>query len=87
MNAKPYGQPAGQDIDAQLEALVEQIRCEVNGDICPIHLHRLVDETAAAYRNATVTAYIPIFVRRKVLEQLRTPKTQREAARSEIIHA
>ena len=52
------------------EALVEQIWRELQGKAARPQIRQLVKEAASEFAQATITTYVPIFVRRRVREQL-----------------
>lgn len=53
-------------------SLVEMLWHDLDGQIAREQIARAVTEIAARFQTATVTAFVPIFVRRRALEQLRS---------------
>jgi hypothetical protein len=52
------------------KALVESIWKALDGRVDRRHIRQAILEAEAGYQNATVQTFIPIFIRRKVLEML-----------------
>lgn len=55
-----------------LDELVEQAWRELGGEMSREHIREMAVEAAARYRDAKVTAYIPMLVRRSVRARLRS---------------
>ena len=53
-----------------IEAMIESIWRELNGRVERDHIRQMVMEVKANYQHAIVKAFIPIFIRRDVLEKL-----------------
>jgi hypothetical protein len=53
------------------DALVEALWQDLDGQVARQQIAKEVREVAARFENATVTAFVPIFVRRRALERLR----------------
>ena len=51
-------------------ALIESIWKALDGRVDREHIRQAILEVEAGYQNASVKAFIPIFVRREVLERL-----------------
>jgi hypothetical protein len=58
-------------IGAVDDSLVEELWHELDGRVSHEQIRRLVTEIAAEYRDAAVQAFVPIFVHRKVLDQMK----------------
>ena len=54
-----------------VEALVAQICFEINGAVDQAVVNQIAEEMAARYRDARITAFVPIFIRRDVINLLR----------------
>jgi hypothetical protein len=52
------------------DSLVEQIWQDLGGQVPRERIHQIADEAAAEFRTATVTAFVPVFVRRRTLKKL-----------------
>ncbi len=52
-------------------ALIESISLELGGRVDREQIWRVVQEVKAKYLDATVDTFIPIFVRREVIERLK----------------
>ncbi len=52
-------------------SLVEKLWRDLDGRVSQERIFQAVTEIAAKYQEATVTAFVPIFVHRQALEQLR----------------
>ena len=72
---------AGGNPDWDVESLVDQIWTDLGGAVSRLAIRRKVAEVSPAFQDARITAYVPIFVRRRTVEQLRaglpgiTPKS------------
>lgn len=55
-----------------LTALVEQIWRDLNGQAQRARIYQVAATVAADFDQATVTSFVPIFIRRETLEKLRT---------------
>ena len=53
------------------DALVETLWKDLNGQVSRQQIAGAVTQVAARFEKATVTAFVPIFVRRQALEYLR----------------
>jgi hypothetical protein len=53
------------------DALVEALWQDLDGQVARQQIAKKVRQIAARFENATVTAFVPIFVRRQALEHLR----------------
>ena len=53
------------------DALVETLWQDLGGQVSRQQIVRAVTQIAARFEKATVTAFVPIFIRRQVLEHLR----------------
>ena len=53
------------------KALIESIWKALDGRVDREHIRQAILEAAAGYQNATVKAFIPIFIRRDVLQRLK----------------
>ena len=54
-----------------VETLVEQICDELEGAVDQAVVDQVVQEMVSRYRHATVKAFVPIFIRRDVIDLLR----------------
>jgi hypothetical protein len=69
------------------EELVEQIWQEVQGKVSRTQIHQMVMEATSEFANATITTYVPIFVRRQVREWLAAMLSAEETTHvRQIIH-
>jgi hypothetical protein len=59
-----------QALDLGDEVLVDQLWQELRGRVPRTQIRQLVKEAASEFAHATITTYVPIFVRRRVREQL-----------------
>jgi hypothetical protein len=57
---------------ADLDALVEQIWRDLDGQLPRARISQVAAEAAIDFAEATVMTFIPIFIRRDALEKLRT---------------
>jgi hypothetical protein len=55
-----------------VDKLVEEIWCELEGQVAKPLIYQVATEVAGAFEQAKVRAYVPILVRRYTLERLRT---------------
>jgi hypothetical protein len=62
----------GGDLDWDLESLVEQIWTDLGGQFSRLAIRHQVADVVPTYQDARITTYIPIFVRCRTVEQLRT---------------
>lgn len=65
------GESSPNGILLDLDEVVEQLCLELEGRIPRERIRRISEEVAAQFCNATVTAYIPLLVRRLTRERLR----------------
>ena len=71
----------GGTLDLDVESLVEQIWTDLGGQVSRLAIRHQVADVIPAFQDARITAYVPIFVRRRTVEQLRaglpgiTPKS------------
>ena len=69
------------DLDWDVESLVEQIWADLGGQVSRLAIRHKVADVVPAFQDARITTYVPIFVRRRTVEQLRaglsgiTPKS------------
>jgi hypothetical protein len=59
-------------IDNVDESLVEKLWHDLDGQVSREQISRVVAEIAARFQTATVTAFVPIFIHRQALEELRS---------------
>jgi hypothetical protein len=52
------------------DSFIEQIWHDLGGQVTRERIHQIAAEAAAEFRTATVTAFVPIFVRRRTREKL-----------------
>jgi hypothetical protein len=52
------------------DSLIEQIWHDLDGQVTREQIRQVVTEIAAEFRSATVTAFVPIFIRRQAREKL-----------------
>ena len=60
------------DMDYLDDSFVEQIWHDLDGQVARERIHQVAAEAAAEFRTATVTAFVPLFIRRKTCKKLRT---------------
>jgi hypothetical protein len=60
----------GDGINYVDDSLVEQIWQDLGGQVPREQIHQIAAEAAAEFRTATVTAFVPVFVRRRTLKKL-----------------
>jgi len=60
----------GDVIDYLDDSLIEQIWQDLGGQVSRERIRQIAAEAAAEFRTATVTAFVPIFVRRRTREKL-----------------
>lgn len=70
LRPKP-GAPTDDDADLDIEAMVAQIRNDLQGSISRSAIRQALLEILPKYEHARVRRYIPIFVCREVLDRLR----------------
>ncbi|HMQ50882.1 MAG TPA: hypothetical protein PKE64_12565 [Anaerolineae bacterium] len=81
LRPKP-GPPADDDADLDIEAMVEQIRNDLQGRVSGSAIRQALLEILPKYEHARVRRYIPIFVCREVLDRLRVELPQAPPASS-----
>ena len=59
------------DPSVDLEALTEDLWVDLNGQVDRNAIRRVLTEVVPTYREARITTFVPIFVRRDALEILR----------------
>jgi hypothetical protein len=62
------------------DALVEEIWREMQGTVSRTQIHQMVTEARTEFAQATITLYVPIFVRRQVRERLAVILSDEETA-------
>jgi hypothetical protein len=60
----------GGNVATQLDDLIEQVWLDLGGQVSHARIRQVATETVAMFRDATVTAYIPILLRRRIRERL-----------------
>jgi hypothetical protein len=60
----------GDVIDYLDDSLIEQIWQDLGGQVSRERIRQIAAEAAAEFRTATVTAFVPVFVRRRTLNKL-----------------
>jgi hypothetical protein len=60
------------DVDYLDASLIEQIWHDLGGQVARERIHQVAAEVAAEFRTATVTAFVPLFIRRQACKKLRT---------------
>ncbi len=72
-NAPKLGsrEEAGSDLDWDVDCLVEQIWTDLGGQVSRLVIRHQVADVVPAFQDARITTYVPIFVRRRTVEQLR----------------
>ena len=65
------GEVAGGNLDWDVESLVEQIWTDLGGQVSRLAIRQQVADVVPAFQDARITTYVPIFVRRRTVEQLR----------------
>jgi FKBP-type peptidyl-prolyl cis-trans isomerase (trigger factor) len=53
-----------------IEAVIEQIWNDLNGTTSYSEIRRVITEVAPLYEDVRITTYVPIFLRRDVLQRL-----------------
>jgi hypothetical protein len=61
---------AGGNVATQLDDLMEQIWRDLGGQVSHARIRQVATEMVAMFRDATVTAYIPLLLRRRIRERL-----------------
>ena len=61
----------GDGPSVDLEALTEELWVDLNGEVDRHAIRQVLTEVAPTYREARITTFVPIFVRRDALEILR----------------
>jgi hypothetical protein len=59
-------------MDYGYDALIETLWKDLDGQVARHQITKKVGKIAARFEQATVTAYVPIFIRRQALELLRS---------------
>jgi hypothetical protein len=57
------------------DSLIEKLWHDLDGQVSRQRIARAVTEIAAGFEEATVTAFVPIFIHRKALKQLKGSPT------------
>jgi hypothetical protein len=70
---KPY---TGTHPDWDVQLVVEQIWSDLGGAVSRTAIRQEVAQVIPAFADARITTYVPIFVRRRTLAQLRTGSTE-----------
>ena len=65
------GEVVGGNLDWDIESLVEQIWTDLGGQVNRLAIRHQVADVVPAFQDARITTYVPIFVRRRTVEQLR----------------
>jgi hypothetical protein len=65
------GADHGDAINSVDDSLIEQIWQDLGGRVTRERIHQIAAEVEAEFRTATVTSFVPIFVRRRTRERLR----------------
>ena len=65
------GEVVGGSLDWDVESLVEQIWTDLGGQVSRLAIRHQVADVVPAFQDARITTYVPIFVRRRTVEQLR----------------
>jgi hypothetical protein len=60
------------DTDYLDDSLIEQIWHDLDGQVTRERIHQIAAEVASEFRTATVTAFVPLFIRRQACKKLRT---------------
>jgi hypothetical protein len=58
-------------MDYEDDALVETLWRDLNGQVPRQQIAVVVNQVAARFEDATVTAFVPIFIHRRALDRLR----------------
>jgi hypothetical protein len=58
-------------LDEVLESLIEDIWRDLGGEVTHEQIRQAAREVAAQFQDATVTTFVPIFIRRRTREKLR----------------
>jgi hypothetical protein len=61
----------GTGINCVDDSLIEQVWQDLGGQVSRERIHQIATEAATEFRTATVSAFVPIFVRRRTRERLR----------------
>ena len=59
-------------MDEALELLVEEIWRDLEGKVTHEQIRQVASQIATQFNNATVTTFVPIFIRRQTRETLRS---------------
>jgi hypothetical protein len=68
---EPDTPPEARGMPLQYEELVEQIWRDTGECVAPVRIRQLIATVAAEFREATVTTYLPMLIRRQVCQRLR----------------
>jgi hypothetical protein len=66
------------DTDYLDDSFIEQIWHDLGGQVPRERIHQIAAEAAAEFRTATVTAFVPVFVRRRTREKLEVLINERD---------
>ncbi|MCO6452898.1 MAG: hypothetical protein J5I90_19095 [Caldilineales bacterium] len=75
VRANPYEISAGVD-----ESIIEKVWRDLDRQVPREQISRVVDEVTLGFQDATVTAFLPILVHRRALEQLRQELEKMDSA-------
>ncbi len=74
------------DTDYLDDSFIEQIWHDLGSQVTRERIHQIAAETAAEFRTATVTAFVPVFVRRRTREKLEMLIGENGKLREQILH-
>jgi hypothetical protein len=58
--------------DLDVETIVAKIRRDLNGSVTPSMIHEVLNEVIPKYTNARIQTFVPIFIHRDAVKQLRS---------------
>ena len=58
-------------LDLDVESLVEHVWTDLGGQVSRLAIRQKIADVVPVFQDARITTYVPIFVRRRTVEQLR----------------
>lgn len=58
------------DANSSHEVLIEDLWRDLGGRVTRDRIRQLVNEAATEFQNATITTFVPVFIRRRIREKL-----------------
>jgi hypothetical protein len=58
--------------DLDVETIIAKIRRDLNGNVTHSEIHEVLDEVIPKYKSARIQTFVPIFIHRDVVKQLKS---------------